>query len=280
MRKVSRKNGEEAMQKLRRKYYTRRSEWEMHMAPLRASLRILQDMGLMEPEAVEDVIQPLEQNFEEQTKRFRHILNTGVVLKVYGSEKVWKTVEVPRTVTMDQLACFLFRLWGIDDSVPYGMYCIESDRRDLFEIVYGRDDTITSCFGHMKLQDGLYADSRDLTLWNWCLDKDFRLALYGKYKDGCCLTAEYVESTEEAEDLRLLAESPETLDFKEKGNQDQWMDILPLDYYMPGETNLRRWRNRFRELDHMTDKIQGNHVPEKYAQFEYLMRAEKEEEDE
>ena len=30
----------------------------------------------------------------------------------------------------------------------------------------------------------------------------------------------------------------------------------------------------------MTDKIQGNHVPEKYAQFEYLMRAEKEEEDE
>lgn len=268
------------MQKLRRKYYTRRSEWEMHMAPLRASLRILQDMGLMEPEAAEGVIKPLEQTFEEQTKRFRHILHTGVVLKVYGSEKCWKKIKVPRTVTMDQLACFLFRLWGIDDSVPYGMYCIESDRRDLSEIAYGRDDRIKSCFGHMKLQDGLYADSRDLTLWNWRLDKDFRLALYGKYKDGCCLTAEYVESTEEAEDLRLLAESPETLDFREKGNQDQWMDILPLDYYMPGETNLRRWRNRFRELDHMADKIQGNHVPEKYAQFEYLMRAEKEEEDE
>lgn len=280
MRKVSRKNGEEAMQKLRRKYYNRRSEWEMRMAPLRASLRILQDMEFLEPEAVEEVVKPLEQEFEDRTKRFKHILHTGVILKVHGSEKAWKKIEVPRTVTMDQLACFLFRLWGIDDSMPYGMYCKESDNSSLLDIFYGSDDRVKSCFGHMKLQDGLYADSRDLTLWNWCLDKDFRLVLYGKYKDGCCLTAQYVESTAETEDLHLLAESPETLDFKEKGNQDQWMDILALDYYMRGAENLRRWRNRFRELDHMPDRIQGNHVPEKYAQIEYLIRGESEEEDE
>lgn len=279
MKRKGEAKSESREERLCRNYYEKRSQWEKDMAPLKSSLRILTELGFIEPSAAEETLKDVSSKFYAQTKRFESILKIGVVLKVYAAKDVWKEIEVPRNVTLDELAHFIFSLWGMDDSMPYGIYFKQIARSGYFQMFDFESSGQKPCFGGMNLKDGCINDARDLTLWSCDMSPSFEMILYGKYKDGCCFYVQYADSADTVDAPELIEESEESLDFMEKGNRDQWPDILEGLRYKADARSIRSWEKKFKELDSMTDKIAATDFYERDFETAYLSRSGYREED-